>query len=268
MSKRKAASLNTTSLLIVWLLSLILPTPVLFVRQLKRYTMYDYSLEFCIEIWENINHRKVFAIITFLIVYLAPCCVLIYCHAKVSIALYASGRSRPSNLRGSAHKKAFRMKTSTGMSADSTTVDNLDVLNDPDSGIRKRLTLSRRHLSRLLVGITACFVFCWLPYNVTSFYLDYTESEIALAILPFTLLLGHAHSAVNPIVYWILIRGERQKRMKAIELRSIMVQLSHNSMNERNKSRDKSDNYEGEKSSVIDTTLSAGCAYYRYCVRY
>ncbi|XP_074601883.1 galanin receptor type 1-like [Brevipalpus obovatus] len=268
MSKRKFASLTSVFLLVVWSCSLLLPVPILLVRRLQNFDLLNYSFEFCLEFWTSVLHRKIFSIVTFVIVYLIPCCILIYCHAKVSIALYASGRQRSSNLRGSAHKKAFRVKTSTTMSSDSTTVDNLDILNDPTINIKKRLALNRRHLSRLLVGITVCFVFCWLPYNITSFYLDLTESEIAIKILPFTLLLGHAHSAVNPIVYWMLIRGERQKRMKVIELRSIMVQLSHNSMNERNKSREGTEHETERSNSAMDHSTVTGCAYYRYCVRY
>ncbi|XP_053207526.1 galanin receptor type 1-like isoform X2 [Panonychus citri] len=284
-SMRKLAPLNGLFLCIVWFASTLLPVPILFVRKLKRVQLLDYSFSFCLEIWPSDTHKKLFSIITFIIVYLIPCTILVYCHTRVSLALVISNRELAArrgttNLRDSSRKKAFRVKSSTTISSDSTTIDNLEILTNPEINAQKKMTINRRHLSRFLISITMVFVFCWLPYNVTSFYLDLTESSLALYMLPFTLVLGHSHSAINPIVYWALIRTEREKRLRAIELRSIMVQLSHNSVNERNAKSNHSNTInstdrgagcgdrKGNRSeSKLDTTLSS-CSSYRYCVRY
>lgn len=275
-SMRKFAPLNSIFLCITWLASTLLPIPILFVRKLKLVHLLDYSFSFCLELWPSDAHRKLFSVITFIIVYLIPCSILVYCHTRVSLALVSSNRelarkrgTMNGDLRGSSRKRAFRVKSST-ISSDSSNIDNLEILTNPEITEKKKMTINRRHLSRFLMSITICFVFCWLPYNILSFYFDLTESQLALDMLPFTLFLGHSHSAINPIVYWTLIKMEREKRLRAIELRSILVQLSHNSMNERN-TKPKSDAEEKEaknkSESKMETTISS-CSSYRYCIRY
>lgn len=41
--------------------------------------------------------------------------------------------------------------------------------------------------------------------------MDVFSSGFGLSLLPFTLLLGHFHSAINPFVYWMINRRNRSK---------------------------------------------------------
>jgi len=67
---------------------------------------------------------------------------------------------------------------------------------------RDAINRSRRSVVRLLVTIVVVFVASWLPYNVVSLRVDLSLDAGEARILPFALWLGHAHSAINPVVYW------------------------------------------------------------------
>ena len=54
---------------------------------------------------------------------------------------------------------------------------------------------------------------CWLPYMGCTLCVELCPSSdvaMARAVLPFCLLLGHAHSAINPALYWLLNRQSLQ----------------------------------------------------------
>ena len=54
---------------------------------------------------------------------------------------------------------------------------------------------------------------CWLPYMGCALCVELCPSsdvQIARAVLPYCLLLGHAHSAISPAIYWLLNRQSLQ----------------------------------------------------------
>ncbi|KAJ9584208.1 hypothetical protein L9F63_021443, partial [Diploptera punctata] len=72
---------------------------------------------------------------------------------------------------------------------------------------------SRRHLANMLAFQVAVLAGCWLPYVGCSLCVELCPSRDvvkARSVLPFCLLLGHAHSAINPALYWLLNRHSLQ----------------------------------------------------------
>lgn len=67
---------------------------------------------------------------------------------------------------------------------------------------------SRRRLANMLVALVVVFATCWLPYVILKVYSinPVADTNLIQNLLPFCLLLGHTHSAINPIVYWFLNR--------------------------------------------------------------
>jgi hypothetical protein len=76
---------------------------------------------------------------------------------------------------------------------------------------------SRRAIVRLLVAIVIVFVASWLPYNVVSLRVDLTLDPKYTRLLPFALWFGHAHSAVNPIIYWFFNKSFRNCLRNALQ---------------------------------------------------
>jgi len=67
------------------------------------------------------------------------------------------------------------------------------------------------------VTIVVVFVASWLPYNVVSLRVDLSLDAGEARILPFALWLGHAHSAVNPVVYWFFNKTFRHCVRNALQ---------------------------------------------------
>lgn len=66
---------------------------------------------------------------------------------------------------------------------------------------------SRRRLANVLVTVAAVFAACWLPHFVCcmhSLLAGGALPAVQYRLLRLTLMLGHAHSAINPAVYWTL----------------------------------------------------------------
>jgi len=82
---------------------------------------------------------------------------------------------------------------------------------------RDAINRSRRSVVRLLVTIVVVFVASWLPYNVVSLRVDLNLDAGEARILPFALWLGHAHSAVNPVVYWFFNKTFRHCVRNALQ---------------------------------------------------
>ncbi|XP_078036416.1 RYamide receptor-like [Augochlora pura] len=76
-----------------------------------------------------------------------------------------------------------------------------------------RLVRERRRIAWILLLLAVLFALCWLPYNVLRLLIDLgavgekNATEYAHA---YSLFLGHANSALNPVVYCIMTRTFRR----------------------------------------------------------
>ncbi|XP_013385646.1 RYamide receptor [Lingula anatina] len=156
----------------IWVFSLLFLGPILYVRQVDSYAHLPVigSLDFCAEKWPRPDgkDKMAYGILLLLIVYVIPCAVVAVCYAFIGKTLFSKELQKESDINNT---------TST-------------------------LIRGRKRAARTLIGLIIVFICCWLPYNITSMYLDVVSTETdELKMLPFTLWLGHAHSALNPVLY-------------------------------------------------------------------
>lgn len=168
--------------LFTWLLAGLVIGPLLYVRTVYSisFSAFDISLTYCIEEWPESMDRKAYGIILLFVTYIMPMIVIITCYSLI-------GRKLCSD--------EFHRKTSDSSST---------------------VMLGRKRVARMLIALIAVFVFCWLPYNATSLSLDLNYKYRDTRVLPYTLLLGHAHSAVNPFLYWFLNKSFRHCMRRAL----------------------------------------------------
>ncbi|XP_049866599.1 apelin receptor-like isoform X2 [Pectinophora gossypiella] len=83
---------------------------------------------------------------------------------------------------------------------------------------RLRLVRERKRVAWILLLLAVLFALCWLPYNILQLLIDVNavEVESVATVLPYTLLLGHANSAINPIVYCLMTRNFRRSLRKLL----------------------------------------------------
>ncbi|XP_068081607.1 uncharacterized protein [Anabrus simplex] len=82
---------------------------------------------------------------------------------------------------------------------------------------------SRRRLARMLVVQLTLFAVLWLPLVACELCVQLAPSPDAAKarnLLPLCLLLGHTHSAVSPLLYWLLNRQALQGCVAARALHS------------------------------------------------
>lgn len=176
-SKRRVKKFSEAIVMIVliWVVSAAIMTPLLLVREVDEIPLPHFeSLGFCVEKWVNHDYRLAFGISSLLVVFIIPATILAICYVRIGETLC---------------NKQFE-RVNSNSSAQTIT--------------------SRKRAARMLVILVVLFLVFWLPYNITSLALDISGELSQIAVLRYALWLGHAHSAVNPVMYWCLNKRLRE----------------------------------------------------------
>lgn len=72
-----------------------------------------------------------------------------------------------------------------------------------------RLVRERKRVAWILLLLAFVFAVCWLPYNTVNLLRD-AGTHINIYCTHYLLLLGHANSALNPIIYCVMSRNFRR----------------------------------------------------------
>ena len=130
-------------------------------------------LPFCIEKWPHDRDRQAYGVFLLFVVFIIPAFTIGICYGHIGKALFVSDIQRVSS-DGSTQRLLYRQKA-----------------------------------ARMVILLVFAFMVCWLPYNIISALADLSENAAVTNALPFVLWLGHAHSAINPAMYWSLNRQFR-----------------------------------------------------------
>jgi predicted nucleic acid-binding Zn ribbon protein len=144
------------------------------------------SVNFCIEKWPQERDRKAYVFFLLFVVFLIPGVTLAVCYSHVGRALCSNDMTREGS----------------------------------DTSMRG--LFSRKKAARMIIILIIVFMLCWLPYNIASLVSDFSNDDIVPILLFFTTWLGHAHSAINPLMFWLLNRRFREK------VRIMMRSVRHN----------------------------------------
>ena len=136
-------------------------------------------MTFCIENWPQDYDRHAFGFFIVVVIFVLPSLTLGICYAHVGKTLCSKDNYRQAS----------------------------DSNSNSDSSLQRMC--SRKRAARMLIALVVVFILCWLPYNITSLCIDLTESAQPVLVMPFALWLGHAHSAINPAMYWLMNRRFR-----------------------------------------------------------
>ncbi|XP_050545008.1 QRFP-like peptide receptor isoform X2 [Daktulosphaira vitifoliae] len=204
MSFRKVLNRKSTIyvILALWLVAMAIFGPVLWVRQTESVELGDdpilidaihkYGLAWCIEDWSNTQtkltlSKHAYGIICFVLVYATPGLLVTGAYTLMGRRLWVV-RPPCDDQQGMISVQQVRM-------------------------IRER-----RRVARILFFLAVIFALCWLPYNLLTLFLDLDVNLIQIGLdqeslmkwYPFTLLLGHANSAINPLLYCFMTRNFRR----------------------------------------------------------
>ncbi|XP_069678709.1 QRFP-like peptide receptor [Periplaneta americana] len=194
MAFRKIFNRTTTLFVIVvlWIVALSIFAPLIWVRQVEVPDIDpDLNLPgFCIEKWPDSHERLMYGVLCFVLVYAVPGSVVVLAYSLMGLRLCAI--SPPFNGPGNEAMASTQQCT--------------------------RLVRERRRVARILLLLAVLFAFCWLPYNVLALLFDLGVNK-NIQLFSFFLLLGHANSAINPILYCFMTRNFR-RAVRELVLRS------------------------------------------------
>ncbi|ESP05281.1 hypothetical protein LOTGIDRAFT_102897, partial [Lottia gigantea] len=174
---------------VIWILSCSVMAPLLVYRKTQTLPLSpNESLHFCHEDWPSLKHRQIYDSCLFAIVYVIPGCIIATSYGLIGRQLWTEDE----NLKRS------ESEISRGMS--------------------QKIMVGRKRIAKMLIALAILFAACWLPYYIVTLYLDFEtdQSDDFLLVLPFTIFLGHANSALNPILYFYTSQSFRKYLFKWI----------------------------------------------------
>ncbi|RVE45033.1 hypothetical protein evm_010312 [Chilo suppressalis] len=195
-SRRGACSL----LMLLWLLALAIFAPLLAVTAVEREPVpyvsrtrngsvwVERTIEFCTEKWPDSIRKELFGTFSFILVYAVPGSIVVVSYSLMGRRL-CSVLPPFDQTEGSANSQQ-----------------------------RIRLVRERKRVAWILLLLAVLFALCWLPYNILLLLVDVNAVKVdsVSSVLPYTLLLGHANSAINPIVYCLMTRNFRRSLRKLV----------------------------------------------------
>ena len=178
---------NQALILIVcmWIVAGIFMGPLIYIRNIDIPVDVPFlpPLPFCIEKWPHDRDRQAYGVFLLFVVFIIPAFTIGICYGHIGKALFISDIQRV-NSDGSTQRLIYRQKA-----------------------------------ARMVILLVCAFMVCWLPYSIISALADLSENAGIIKALPFVLWLGHAHSAINPAMYWSLNRQFR------VNVRRLVKQL-------------------------------------------
>ena len=180
----KSRWISTTShvrgtVVLIWCIAVAIMVPLAVIRSITTTPLMDGEIVvFCHEKWPTHRSRQIFDICLFVFIYVVPGAVVLVAYSSTGCLLLHSAPS----------------------------------LQRQDSDVYKssKIMRGRRRVAHMLLVLAVLFALSWMPYHAVSLYADFgskAQTESSLTALSFALLLGHSHSAQNPIVYCLMNRN-------------------------------------------------------------
>jgi len=183
-----------TALVGTWVVAGVIMAPLAAMRSVDGYRLSSgEQLDFCHENWPSTAARQSFDVALCVFIYVVPGVVVTASYIATGCTLLSGGH----------HAQLLRRD------------------GDPAGGYLRALA-GRRRAAVMLLIVAGLFATFWLPYHVVNLYLDFvpsgtlTSSESGgveagaswvTSMTSLSLLLGHSHSAQNPIIYFIMSRA-------------------------------------------------------------
>lgn len=199
-----------TALCATWVVAGVIMAPLAAMRSLDGYRL-AYSgeqLDFCHEHWPSTLARQSFDIALCVFIYVVPGMVVVASYVATGCTLLAGGQ----------HAALLRR-------------DGGDM-----TGGYGRALAGRRRAAVMLLLVAGLFATFWLPYHVINLYLDFAPSGTVTSsdsggveagtswiswLGSLSLLLGHSHSAQNPVIYCVMSRAFKRDLIALLTCRRV-----------------------------------------------
>ncbi|XP_060884922.1 pyroglutamylated RF-amide peptide receptor [Labrus mixtus] len=165
---------------LVWLTSVMVGSPMLFVQQLQvKYDfLYDHYHICCQESWSSVTHRQVYTTFIMVALFLLPLAAMLFLYTRIGIELWIRKRVGDSSV--------------------------LDTMNHREIN---KISRKKKRAVKMMVTIVLLFTICWAPFHTVHMLFEYYDLEkkydgVTLnMIVAIFQAIGFSNSFNNPIVY-------------------------------------------------------------------
>ncbi|XP_049420475.1 pyroglutamylated RF-amide peptide receptor [Epinephelus fuscoguttatus] len=165
---------------LVWVASVIVGSPMLFVQQLEvKYDfLYDHYHVCCQESWRSLTHRQVYTTFIMVALFLLPLTAMLFLYTRIGIELWIRKR-----------------------------VGDSSVLNTMNHREINKISRKKKRAVKMMITIVLLFTICWAPFHTVHMLFEYYDLEnkydgVTLnMIIAIVQAIGFFNSFNNPIVY-------------------------------------------------------------------
>ncbi|XP_068439783.1 pyroglutamylated RF-amide peptide receptor [Clinocottus analis] len=182
---------------LVWIASLIVGSPMLFVQQLEvKYDfLYDHYHVCCQESWRSVTHRQVYTTFIMVALFLLPLAAMLFLYTRIAIELWIRKR-----------------------------VGDSSVLNTMNQREISKISRKKKRAVKMMITIVLLFTICWAPFHTVHMLCEYHDLEnkydgVTLnMIIAIVQAIGFFNSFNNPIVYAFMNENFKKSCVSTLSL--------------------------------------------------
>ncbi|XP_076854718.1 pyroglutamylated RF-amide peptide receptor [Brachyhypopomus gauderio] len=180
---------------VVWVVSVLVGSPMLFVQQLE--VKYDFLYEHhhvcCQELWGSVVHRKIYTTFIMVALFLLPLAVMLFLYTRISVELWIRKRVGDSSMLSSMNHREIN-----------------------------KISRKKKRAVKMMITIVLLFTVCWAPFHTVHMLFEYNDlegkfDEVTLnMIIAVVQAIGFSNSFNNPIVYAFMNENFKKSCVSAL----------------------------------------------------
>lgn len=184
-----------TMLGIVWLLAIIVGSPMWHVQRLE--VKYDFLYEkvhiCCLEEWASPTYQKIYTTFILVILFLFPLILMLFLYTKIGYELWIKKR-----------------------------VGDASVLQTIHGSEMSKISRKKKRAIVMMVTVVFLFAVCWAPFHIIHMMMEYSNFEkqyddvTIKMIFAIVQIIGFFNSICNPIVYAFMNENFKKNFLSAI----------------------------------------------------
>ncbi|TFK16144.1 protein FAM160A1 [Platysternon megacephalum] len=184
-----------TMLGIVWLLAVIVGSPMWHVQRLEIKYDFLYEKEYvcCLEEWTSAVHQKIYTTFILVILFLLPLMLMLLLYSKIGYELWIKKR-----------------------------VGDASVLQTIHGNEMSKISRKKKRAIVMMVMVVVLFAVCWAPFHVIHMMIEYSNFEreyddiTIKMIFAIVQIVGFFNSICNPMVYAFMNENFKKNFLSAI----------------------------------------------------
>ncbi|XP_073197116.1 pyroglutamylated RF-amide peptide receptor isoform X2 [Lepidochelys kempii] len=184
-----------TMLGIVWLLAVIVGSPMWHVQRLEIKYDFLYEKEYvcCLEEWTSAVHQKIYTTFILVILFLLPLMLMLLLYSKIGYELWIKKR-----------------------------VGDASVLQTIHGNEMSKISRKKKRAIIMMVMVVVLFAVCWAPFHVIHMMIEYSNFESVYddvtikMIFAIVQIIGFFNSICNPMVYAFMNENFKKNFLSAI----------------------------------------------------